>query len=390
MKGDWLHKVHDRMADFEIQEPDGLWEAIDARTPRIAPVPHNPWLKRGLSAAAAIVLLFSVGIYFARVPDDLSAPELPQETHHIAPVETPANLTAHNIIPAVAVKRAVSSTYVEIAADTLSETPDDMSVDQSATQPSDALSETTDTIRPLLPSSPVSKDYIAAVSHKATPSNRLSVSVFSSGGTGLSSKGALLYDSYDSPVFSNGDQFPSAEQEVDIASDIRHRLPIRAGITFAYNFSSRLAIESGISYAMLASDVEGRTGKRPYSGVQRLQYIGIPLNLKLRAFTWKRIDIYASAGALAEKCVSAKVSKDYMLPNQQKQHETASLSQKPVQWSVNAALGVQYRFVTPLSIFVEPGISYYFDDHSSLETICTDHPLNFNLTLGLRLTLPTR
>lgn len=387
MKGDWLHKVHDRMADFEIQEPDGLWEAIDTRQPRIAPVPHNPWLKRSLYAAAAIVLLFSVGIYFARVPEDLSAPELPQETHHIAPVETPANLTAHNIIPA-AIKHAVPSTNVEISAETLTGTPDSVSADESAAQPSDALSEPTDTLPHRLISSPVGNDYIAAVSHIATPSNSLSVSVFSSGGTGLASKGALLYDSYDSPVFSNGDQFPPAEQEVDIVSDIRHRLPIRAGITFAYNFSSRLAIESGISYAMLASDVEGRTGKRPYGGVQRLQYIGIPLNLKLRAFTWKRIDIYASAGALAEKCVSAKVSKDYMLPNQQKQHETASLSQKPVQWSVNAALGVQYRFVTPLSIFVEPGISYYFDDHSTLETIYTDHPLNFNLTLGLRLTLP--
>ncbi|MBP3538156.1 MAG: outer membrane beta-barrel protein [Muribaculaceae bacterium] len=389
MKGDWLHKVHDRMADFEIQEPDGLWEAIDTRQPRIAPVSHNPWLKRSLSAAAAIVLLFSVGIYFARVPENLSAPELPQETQHIAPAEAPANHTAHNNIPA-AIKHAVSSTYVRIPADTRSETPDDMSVDESVAEPSDTPTEPTDTLRHRLPSSPVGNDYIAAVSHKATPSNSLSVSVFSSGGTGLASKGALLYDSYDSPVFSNGDQIPPAERELDIVSDIRHRLPIRAGITFAYNFSSRLAIESGITYAMLASDVEGRTGKRPYSGVQRLQYIGIPLNLKLRAFTWKRIDIYASAGALAEKCVSAKVSKDYMLPDRQKQHETASLSQKPMQWSVNAALGVQYRFVTPLSIFVEPGISYYFDDHSTLETIYTDHPLNFNLTLGLRLTLPTR
>lgn len=390
MKGDWLHKVHDRMADFEIQEPDGLWEAIDTRQPGIiAPVQHNSWLKRSLSAAAAIVLLFSVGIYFARVPDDLSAPELPQETHHIAPVESPANPIAHNSTPA-AIKRAVASTYAEISSDILSGTPDSVSTDESEALPSGALSEPTDTLPHRLISSPVGNDYIAAVSHKATSSNSLSLSVFSSGGTGLASKGALLYDSYDSPVFSNGDQFPPAEQEVDIVSGIRHRLPIRAGITFAYNFSSRLAIESGISYAMLASDVEGRTGKRPYSGVQRLQYIGIPLNLKLSAFTWKKVDIYASAGALAEKCVSAKVSKDYMLPNQQKQHETASLSQKPVQWSVNVALGVQYRFVSPLSIFVEPGISYYFDNHSTLETIYTDHPLNFNLTLGLRLTLPTR
>lgn len=25
MKEDWLHKIHDRMADFEMDEPDGLW-----------------------------------------------------------------------------------------------------------------------------------------------------------------------------------------------------------------------------------------------------------------------------------------------------------------------------------------------------------------------------
>ena len=30
MKDKWLKDIHDRMADYEINEPDGLWEDIQA------------------------------------------------------------------------------------------------------------------------------------------------------------------------------------------------------------------------------------------------------------------------------------------------------------------------------------------------------------------------
>ena len=39
------------------------------------------------------------------------------------------------------------------------------------------------------------------------------------------------------------------------------------------------------------------------------------------------------------------------------------------------------------SLYAEPGIGYYFNDGSSTPTIYKDHPLNFNLSLGIRFNL---
>ena len=40
-----------------------------------------------------------------------------------------------------------------------------------------------------------------------------------------------------------------------------------------------------------------------------------------------------------------------------------------------------------VGVYVEPGVSYYFDDRSPLSTIYKEKPLNFNLNLGVRYTI---
>ena len=56
----------------------------------------------------------------------------------------------------------------------------------------------------------------------------------------------------------------------------------------------------------------------------------------------------------------------------------------PLQLSVNAGIGAEWRFIPTLSLFVEPGLGYYFDNHSTIPTFYQEHPLSFNLNLGLR------
>ena len=60
---------------------------------------------------------------------------------------------------------------------------------------------------------------------------------------------------------------------------------------------------------------------------------------------------------------------------------------KPFQWSANAAAGIQLNPLPNIGIFAEPGVSYYFNDGTSLSTIYKDHPCNFNLNVGLRFTI---
>ena len=59
---------------------------------------------------------------------------------------------------------------------------------------------------------------------------------------------------------------------------------------------------------------------------------------------------------------------------------------KPLQYSVMGSVGAQYGLSRHFALYVEPGISYFFDDGSSVQTIRKENPLNFNLQTGIRLT----
>lgn len=83
--------------------------------------------------------------------------------------------------------------------------------------------------------------------------------------------------------------------------------------------------------------------------------------------------MYVSAGGAIEKCVYGKVGSE---------KETV----KPVQLSVMGAVGAQYNISNRVGIYVEPGVSYFFDDGSPIETIRKENPTNFTLQAGIRLT----
>lgn len=176
-------------------------------------------------------------------------------------------------------------------------------------------------------------------------------------------------------------------QGKSVKTEYKHRLPVRVGINVAYRLTDRLSVESGVSYTRLSSDMKDGTKDNYSSGSQILDYIGVPLNVKYRAFGYRRLSVYASAGLLTEKCVSGKTTHEYVISGEKKKHETEDVAAKPWQLSVNAALGAQFDVLRNVGVYVEPGVSYYFDDRSPLSTIYKEKPLNFNLNLGVRYTI---
>ena len=74
----------------------------------------------------------------------------------------------------------------------------------------------------------------------------------------------------------------------------------------------------------------------------------------------------------------------YVNGNSNREVEHTSLKVNPLQWSVSAAAGAQVNFTKHLGLYAEPGIAYYFDDGSQIESIRIEHPFNFNLQFGLR------
>ena len=79
MKEDWLHKIHARMADFEMAEPDGLWARIEEKSSPVAtrsgkPGRVVPWRwRRWISAAAILLAVMSACLYFI-IPSGDDAP----------------------------------------------------------------------------------------------------------------------------------------------------------------------------------------------------------------------------------------------------------------------------------------------------------------------------
>lgn len=227
--------------------------------------------------------------------------------------------------------------------------------------------------------------------------NRVSADLFysnapgtSGGGTGLASLlsspvplgreqvGSLLSMSDPAGVglFSNGDE---------IETKVRHRQPVRAGISVRYGLTRRWSLETGITYTMLSSDIEAGSGTRTYVADLSLHYIGIPLQVNFDVFARKRWSLYLTAGGMVEKCVDGNEKVKSVTAGV---HETVSsknnVTVKPLQWSVGAAAGAEFDFTPAVGIYVEPGVQYSFHNSGPYRTVWQDRPVNFSLEVGLR------
>lgn len=412
------------MTDYEIDEPENLWDAIESQRDKTSSAscpmkrPVMIWVKRSIAAAAMIAVVLSVGVYLINLKQEIPRASLltnvrdnfmtslanhPQNTiANIVPVNQSAKIIiAQNILPTHGsdVLPAVPSVQTEKLAETVDNHPEENRDNQSEVEEmrvkTDDTPEIVERVEKKQFPSETDNGYIASIHKKASTTNNVSVSIYSSGGTGsalnFNSKGDSFVGEGVGPDNSDWADNPMLgihvfNQGKDIETDIKHRLPIKAGVSFTYNFNERFGVETGLSYTNLISDVKEGSESHYYTGEQKLHYIGIPLKVKYRVISWKRLDLYASAGMLAEKCVSAKLDKDFILDHQKKGSELDNLSEKPMQLSVNASAGVQCNLVKSMGIFVEPGLSYYFNDGTNIQTIYKEKPLNFNLNLGIRFT----
>lgn len=88
-----------------------------------------------------------------------------------------------------------------------------------------------------------------------------------------------------------------------------------------------------------------------------------------------------------ECCVEGDSETDYMWRGRIKSSTHKAVREKPWQCSVNASAGMQFNLSSVVGLYVEPGVSYYFDNGSSVSNIYKEKPLNFNLEFGLRFSL---
>lgn len=157
----------------------------------------------------------------------------------------------------------------------------------------------------------------------------------------------------------------------------KHLPPFAVGASLRIPLTSRWGIETGLAYSILASTFTQSLPQREEH--QRAHFIGIPLNVMANVFSRKAWNVYLSAGGKWEKCVEVYTDKP-----------DANAPDKPHQWSLHAAAGGEYRFNRHLSLYLEPGFGYYFEQDTPLRTAYQTHPANFTLKLGLRFGINRR
>ena len=172
--------------------------------------------------------------------------------------------------------------------------------------------------------------------------------------------------------------------EKDLNTEVRHRQPVRAGVSFRYDLGRRWSIETGLTYTLPSSDIDAGSENRRCLIERKLHYIGIPLNASYDFLQKKRWSMYATAGGMLEKCVSGREVAEYVSNGVTSSTDTHEISVRELQWSVNAAVGAEFNFTPLIGIFAEPGVSWFFDNGSQIETIYQDRPFNFNFRVGLR------
>ena len=164
-----------------------------------------------------------------------------------------------------------------------------------------------------------------------------------------------------------------------------HARPIKVGLSVKYNIDNHWSLSSGLTYSYLRSSFDYSEGKAFGSGVQKLHYVGLPLAASYNVVSAKKLKVYLTAGGEMQKLVSGKATMDGVnIPEEDKKHD---IKEGGMQWSLNAAIGAEYNFVDNFGIYIEPGVSHYIDNHSSVENFYKHKPTNFSLNVGLRLSL---
>jgi len=155
----------------------------------------------------------------------------------------------------------------------------------------------------------------------------------------------------------------------ETSNDYRHDLPVIFGVTARMDITSRIGLESGIDYTYMHSDVDTEAGQLS----QNLHFIGIPVRLDARVWSWKGFDMYAGIGAKAEKCVAASLGQ-------------VKCEEKRLQWSASTFVGIQYNITGRAHLYFQPDLSYYLTK-TDLITYRTENPLTFSLNAGVRFDL---
>ncbi|MCR5130293.1 MAG: outer membrane beta-barrel protein [Prevotella sp.] len=178
-------------------------------------------------------------------------------------------------------------------------------------------------------------------------------------------------------------RFFTPQQNLD--EEIEHHQPLRFGLSLRYQINEKWSVESGLTYTYLSADITRRGNGYSSNTEQRLSYIGIPVSASYKIWGNRHFGIYASVGGMVEKMVKGSRHTQTFIGGREEPSQTEKVSIRPLQFSLSCGAGAEYNINQNFSLYAEPGLTYYFDNHSQIPTFYQDKPFGFNLNLGVRV-----
>lgn len=417
MKQDWTDTLKQKMAGYEERPSDELWAALSEKAglqeSRRKVIPVWFW---GLSAAAALM----AGIFVVTKVNDKSVNALDGITADVAvsePVDAevsePVERTLAEELAEEKSRKAKSALIaeavpVESSVSAVTEDATTVNTEEYAAEvPSEnhdareAATVESDTVEQSEPAMSWDEYLKETPSEKARArrSGGFSAGIVAGGAVGGNTSGSKptamvmganpLAAGVTKTDWIDKDSKASAivYNQPEVQEEYSHKIPVKVGLTARYNITGRLGVETGLTYSILSSSVKignSETGKNWSTGSQTLHYLGIPLNISFNILNSRYVNIYVSGGGMMEKSISGSIKTDEYVDGKFDRTLTTNISPKGLQWSVNAAAGIQANILPQLGFFVEPGVSHHFKNGSRVRSIYTDKPTDFSLGFGLR------
>lgn len=179
---------------------------------------------------------------------------------------------------------------------------------------------------------------------------------------------------------------PVPSGDTEVTERTRHHAPLVIGLSLNKSLTSRWSIETGLRYTFLRSDFLSESDLVNKETVRRIHYIGVPLKLSYRIFTYGGFSLYGQGGGALDIPVYSTNSIWEYSPKTDAISTDVLQIAAPLQWSVESGLGFQYHFTPSFSIYAEPSLRYYFNPGSGIRTIRQERPFEFTIPIGLRVT----
>lgn len=416
-----------KLKDFEADVPDSLWAGIDQSLsqPSMIAKPASPryTLLRTISVAASIAgtIILVTALFFSSRPDAIQ-----RATSGIQPDMLEKKTVAHDRQEDASAQSFIGESKNSANIDRLSSSPIGRGVKElknilgiEDAKPAALLCDVSDSKRNLTDIvsiqkqqdvkrydndilTPNSTDRPVILSRQKKENNGTFLSF--NAGSEVLAPGANKQSSL-SP-FSSKTGPEVKETFSDMIIDLEHNQPISFGFMVNKQLSSKLSIETGLTYTYLSSRFRSKADN-DVSGKTNFHYLGVPVNLNYNILQLGKANVYVSVGGTIEKDIQGRLkwsakndhvtsSESGLASNENKDailqsdaagyllSERANIHQDNLQFSAQMAVGASYPIYDKLYVYGTAGGAYYFNANNEYPTIYSDKKFQLDLNLGLK------